>query len=69
MRKDLIDIVRRGNDLGLRMVMSPCGKLLTREKAQELIEAGMQRISMTPDQFAEAYPAAIRITPTKVRGH
>ena len=30
---------------------------------------GMTGISMTPDQFAEAYPVALRITPTKVRGH
>lgn len=30
---------------------------------------GMARINMTPAQFAEAYPTALRITPTKVRGH
>jgi PPOX class probable F420-dependent enzyme len=35
------------------------------EKDQE----GMKRINMTPDQFAEVYPVAIRIKPIKVRGH
>lgn len=35
----------------------------------EKYKAGMKRINMTPAQFAEAYPVAIRITPAKVRGH
>ena len=30
---------------------------------------GMKRLNMTPDQFAEVYPAALRIKPLKLRGH
>lgn len=35
----------------------------------EKYQDGMKRINMTPDQFAEVYPIAIRIKPLKVRGH
>lgn len=49
MRDDLTEIVRHGTRLGLRMVMSPCGKLLTEEKAAELKEAGIRRISISID--------------------
>jgi PPOX class probable F420-dependent enzyme len=31
--------------------------------------AGMQRIGMTPESFARAYPVALRITPRHLRGH
>ena len=30
---------------------------------------GMRRIGMTPESFARAYPVAIRVTPTRLRGH
>lgn len=30
---------------------------------------GMTRINMTPKQFAEAYPVALRVKPLKLRGH
>jgi len=32
-------------------------------------QEGFQRINMTAAQFAEAYSTAIRVTPTKLRGH
>jgi PPOX class probable F420-dependent enzyme len=35
----------------------------------EKYKDGMKRINMTPEQFAEVYPIAIRIKPLKVRGH
>lgn len=35
----------------------------------EKYREGLKRINMTPDQFTEAYPTAIRIKPLKVRGH
>lgn len=35
----------------------------------EKYRAGMARLGMPPDRFAEAYSAVIRVTPTKVRGH
>ena len=30
---------------------------------------GMRRIGMTPESFARAYSVAIRVTPTRLRGH
>lgn len=30
---------------------------------------GIESISMTPQSFADGYPAAIRVTPTHLRGH
>lgn len=35
----------------------------------EKYTAGLQGISLTPDQFAEAYSVAIRVRPTSLRGH
>jgi AdoMet-dependent heme synthase len=49
LRDDILDITRYGDSLGLRMVMAPCGMLLTEEKARELKEAGIQRISISID--------------------
>ncbi len=49
MRTDLNDIIRYGDKLGLRMVMSPCGKLLTEERARDLMDAGIKRISISID--------------------
>ena len=30
---------------------------------------GLERINMTPEQFAREYSVALRVTPVKVRGH
>jgi PPOX class probable F420-dependent enzyme len=30
---------------------------------------GMKRIGMTPESFAHAYSVAVRVTPTRLRGH
>jgi PPOX class probable F420-dependent enzyme len=30
---------------------------------------GMRRIGMTPESFARAYSVAVRVTPTRLRGH
>ena len=49
MRQDLEDIIRYGDQLGLRMVMSPCGKLLSEKKARQLMDAGIKRISISID--------------------
>jgi heme b synthase len=49
MRDDILQIARYGDSLGLRMVMAPCGMLLTEEKAKALKEAGIQRISISID--------------------
>lgn len=49
MREDILDIARIGTDLGLRMVMSPCGKHLTKDKARQMLDAGIKRISISVD--------------------
>lgn len=49
MRKDLFEIARYGTDKGFRMVMSPCGKLMTDESVAKMIESGIKRISISID--------------------
>ncbi len=49
MRDDIYDIARYGTELGLRMAMSPCGKMITPENAVKMIDAGIQRISISLD--------------------
>lgn len=48
-RSDIFEIVRYGANKGLRMVMSPNGTLITQEKAEQMVEAGIQRISVSLD--------------------
>ena len=49
LRPDIVEIARYGSDLGLRMVMAPNGTLLSVEIAQQLRDAGIQRISVSLD--------------------
>lgn len=49
MRKDVFEIARYGTDLGFRMVMSPCGKLMTDNTVQKMLDAGIKRISISID--------------------
>jgi len=49
LRPDIYDIARRGNDLGLRMVMAPNGTLISAETARQMKAAGIQRISVSLD--------------------
>lgn len=49
LRTDIYEIASYGTSLGLRMVMAPCGSLLTKESCQKLIDAGIQRISLSID--------------------
>ena len=49
LRPDLCDIIRYAKNAGLRPVMATCGTLLTVEKAQEIREAGVERISVSID--------------------
>lgn len=48
-RDDVYEIARHGTDLGLRMVMSPCGQLITDENAEEIKASGIQRLSFSID--------------------
>lgn len=49
LREDIYDIARHGSDLGLRMVMAPCGELVTPESVGRMRAAGIQRISLSID--------------------
>jgi heme b synthase len=49
LRPDIWDIARHGTSLGLRMVMAPCGFLVTEETAKKMIDAGIQRVSFSID--------------------
>jgi heme b synthase len=49
LRPDIFEIAQYGTDKGLRMVMAPNGTLITDDKAQQMAEAGIQRISISLD--------------------
>ncbi|MBI5642598.1 MAG: heme b synthase [Deltaproteobacteria bacterium] len=49
LRDDIWDIAKHGTKLGLRMVMAPCGFLVTEETAKKMIESGIQRVSFSID--------------------
>ncbi len=48
-RSDIYELAKRGTDLGLRVVMAPCGHLLNDDTAQKLLAAGVQHISLSID--------------------
>jgi heme b synthase len=49
LRPDICHIAEFGNSLGLRMVMAPCGKLLTEDSCTKLMASGIKRISLSID--------------------
>lgn len=49
LRPDIFEIAKYGDSLGLRMVMSPNGTLITPESAAQMVEAGIKRISVSLD--------------------
>jgi heme b synthase len=49
LRPDIFEIARYGTDLGMRMVMALNGTLITETVARQLIDAGIQRISVSLD--------------------
>ena len=49
MRDDLFEIIRYGNEKGLRLVIAVNGTLLDKEKALKLKELGIKRVSMSVD--------------------
>lgn len=53
LREDIWDLAKHGTKLGLRMVMSPCGFLVTEETAKKMIESGIQRVSFSIDGATE----------------
>ncbi len=53
LRDDIWDIAQHGTDLGLRMVMAPCGFLVTENTARKMKEVGIQRVSFSIDGATE----------------
>jgi heme b synthase len=49
LRSDIFDIARYGTRLGMRMVMAVNGTLITDTVARQLVDAGIQRISVSLD--------------------
>jgi len=49
MRKDIFDIAEHGTNIGLRMVMAPCGLLMTEENTKRMLEVGIKRLSFSID--------------------
>ena len=49
LRSDIFEIARYGTDLGMRMVMALNGTLITEKVARQLVDAGIQRISVSLD--------------------
>ncbi len=49
LRDDVWDIASYGTSLGLRMVMAPCGFLVTEDTARKMIDVGIQRLSFSID--------------------
>lgn len=48
-REDVYDIAQTGTDLGLRMVMAPCGEMIDRAAISRMKQVGIQRISLSLD--------------------
>jgi AdoMet-dependent heme synthase len=62
LRPDIFHLAEYGTKLGLRMVMAPCGKMLTVESCNKLKAAGIQRISLSIDgATAESHDAFRRV--------
>ncbi len=49
LRSDIFEIAAYGNALGFRMTMAVNGTLLTPEKAEKMVQVGIQRISVSID--------------------
>ena len=49
LRPDIYQIARHGHELGLRMVMAPCGMLIDETSVRQIKDAGIQAISISLD--------------------
>ncbi|MEW6409386.1 MAG: radical SAM protein [Nitrospirota bacterium] len=62
MREDIYEIAKYGTEKGLRMVMAPCGLMVTEETAKKIKESGIKRISLSIDgATAESHDAFRRV--------
>ena len=49
LRDDIYDIASRGTQLGMRVVMAPCGALIDDESAARILQSGIRNISISLD--------------------
>lgn len=62
-RPDIYRLARHATDQGLRVVMAPCGKLITPDTARQMRAAGIRRISISLDGSSAATHDAFRGVP------
>ncbi|MDH4226755.1 MAG: heme b synthase [Deltaproteobacteria bacterium] len=53
LRDDIWELASYGTKIGLRMVMAPCGFLVTEETVKKMIDSGIQRVSFSIDGATE----------------
>jgi len=63
LRPDIFEIAAYGKAKGFRMTMAPNGTLITPEKAHRMVEAGIERISISLDGATAASHDAFRQVP------
>jgi heme b synthase len=63
LRQDIFEIAAHGKAKGFRMTMAPNGTLITPEKARRMVEAGIERISISLDGATAASHDAFRQVP------
>ncbi len=63
LRDDIYEISSYGDSIGLRMVMAPCGMLITEESIEKMKEAGIKRISLSIDGASAKTHDAFRQKP------
>ncbi|MFW6287020.1 MAG: radical SAM protein [Candidatus Sumerlaeota bacterium] len=63
LRGDIFQIASYGTSLGLRMVMAPCGYLITPETVHKMKDSGIQRISLSIDAATAEKHDAFRGVP------
>ncbi|NLI82445.1 MAG: heme b synthase [Deltaproteobacteria bacterium] len=68
LRPDIFEIAAYGNGKGFRMTMAVNGTLLTSEKAERMIDAGIQRISISIDGAGVESHDAFRRMPGAYEG-
>jgi heme b synthase len=68
LRPDIFDIAAYGDQKGLRMVMATNGTLVTDEIARKIIDAGIQRVSISIDGLNAENHDAFRMVPGAFAG-
>ena len=68
MREDVFDLARKGDDLGLRMVMATNGTLITPDIIERMKGSGIKRVSISIDGADEKQHDEFRKVPGAFKG-